>query len=364
MAYTVPQFNLLAKIWDCKFPSAGAADWSSVPVQKYVLSRMSLDATPPSAPDWWKQYTPPVTLRFPIGHAAFSGPPSSWDHVCFEVPSGSGQYYRAYWQEIQHQGFPNQYAIILVTPCDVDGKAIPPAGSGMLVGTRNDVCPLVPPPPPPPPPPPGPAKASFTGICFRVLDYENWWAVACEVQVPDKVILSLQRNNNNFLSTWGVMGVIQTVSLLSGHELTLDYVMTSPTDISMTLTGGLVNLNLTRAGVINQSRDRYGVLSAPYYVFPTPNGASIDDFSVSGIATPPVPPAWAIFDMFTGPDGSYLSTHNLGSGGTWNYPQSAPTWYLQGGAVRCAGDPFDAFTIAYTDGEAGQSVGNLKFRIP
>lgn len=144
MAYQTPQFNLLASIWDCRFPTDGGADWTMVPCQKYILSRMSLDVTPPTQAGWWERHTPPIQLRFPITHAAFFGPPAEWEHLCFEVPEGSGQYYRTQFSEIQHQGFPNEYAIILATPCNDSGLSIPPPSADTPVGVAPDVC-LIPP---------------------------------------------------------------------------------------------------------------------------------------------------------------------------------------------------------------------------
>jgi len=147
MAYSVPQFNLLANIWDCRFPADGAADWDDVPCQKYIRSRMSLDVGPQVEAGWWQNWTPPIQLRFPRNHVAFIDPPAMWTHLSFEVPAGSGQFYRCQWQEVQHQGFPNEYAIILVTPCDDTGLAIPPPSADTPVGAANDAC--VSPPPPP-----------------------------------------------------------------------------------------------------------------------------------------------------------------------------------------------------------------------
>jgi len=145
MAYTVPNFNLLASIWDCRFPADGAADWEDVPVQKYLRSRMSLDVGPQVEAGWWQNWTPPIQLRFPRDHEAFMDPPALWNHLSFEVPAGSGQYYRCQWQEVQHQGFPNEYAIILVTPCDEAGLAIPPPSADTPVGSAPDICTIPPP---------------------------------------------------------------------------------------------------------------------------------------------------------------------------------------------------------------------------
>lgn len=149
MSYSVPQFNLLANIWDCRFPSDGDPDWFDVPVQKYIRSRMSLDTSPQAADGFWRVYAPPIQLRFPRSHLAFTGVAATWDHACFEVPAGSGAFYRTYWREIQHEGFPNEYAIILVNPCTSDGLATGPPLAESALGTTPDVCASPPPPPPP-----------------------------------------------------------------------------------------------------------------------------------------------------------------------------------------------------------------------
>ena len=140
MAYTTPTFNLLAHIWDCKTPADGVQQWSNVPCQKYILSRMSVSASPQSIADYWKTYPPPVQLRFPRSHAAFTPIPSAWTHLVFEVPAGSGQYYRCFWRDVQHQGFVNEYAIILCVQCDNAGKAIPPPGLAIGIGVGSDAC--------------------------------------------------------------------------------------------------------------------------------------------------------------------------------------------------------------------------------
>lgn len=93
MAYTPPQFNLLAHIWDCRFPiEGGAPDWINVPVQKYILSRPDGEKTPAYVAEWWTEWQTPVMLRFSRAHAAFAGRPTDWTHTVCEVPAGSGSY--------------------------------------------------------------------------------------------------------------------------------------------------------------------------------------------------------------------------------------------------------------------------------
>lgn len=140
MAYTPPQFNLFASIWECRVPDDGDPDWTNVPVQKYIFSRLAFDVSPQTFSGWWEAWQPPIALRFPRNHAAFLGNPQAWPHVAFEVPEGSGQFYRTSWREVMHQGFPNEYAIILVIQCTAAGLAVPPPSSEYALGYGADVC--------------------------------------------------------------------------------------------------------------------------------------------------------------------------------------------------------------------------------
>lgn len=146
--YTVPHFNLSANLWLCDGavkPSAGEPDVEDFPTQKYISSRTMVPLTLPTAEGFFVQRNPMILLRFPrLGE--FSGPWQGWKVTCCEVPAGSGQYYRTYHQEVQHEGFPNEYAQLAVVQCDADLKAITPAGGAEPVGQALDACGGGPPP--------------------------------------------------------------------------------------------------------------------------------------------------------------------------------------------------------------------------
>jgi hypothetical protein len=113
MAYTVPQFNLLCDIWNAgHVPSVDDPDAENVPCQFYLYSRGTFDVQPCEL----ELYTPTIWIRLPIGETAnfVSG-------QVFECPAESGRYYRARFKERMHQGFPNEYLIVVVVQCTEDG---------------------------------------------------------------------------------------------------------------------------------------------------------------------------------------------------------------------------------------------------
>lgn len=115
--YTPPSFNLLCDIW--LVPNAPAntatADIEEYPCQKYLLSRKG-----PVLPCRdWQDWMVHVLIRFPRESGLvfnFAGPWPSWDITYFECPTGSGQYYRVYQYDIQHEGFVNEYCEAICFP--------------------------------------------------------------------------------------------------------------------------------------------------------------------------------------------------------------------------------------------------------
>ena len=109
MSYTVPVFNLFADVWfDGKTPAVDLPDVENLPVQKYLYSRMVYDVQPCELED----YTPPILIRIPFSDL------STWRNAqVFEVPMESGQFYRARFKEIMHEGFSNQYLVAVVVQC-------------------------------------------------------------------------------------------------------------------------------------------------------------------------------------------------------------------------------------------------------
>jgi len=151
MAYTLPQFNLLCNLWTCDGnikPSAGDPDFTDVPVQKYVASRASWPTTPPWSAGFYLAYHPPVQLRFQRT-GPFAGTWRAWKVTCVEVPAGSGQYYRTFWGDVQHEGFNNEYVLLVGVQCTEDLLAFPPPGAAEETGVGADACGIVPPAAPP-----------------------------------------------------------------------------------------------------------------------------------------------------------------------------------------------------------------------
>lgn len=168
MAYNPPVFNLFADAWTCdgaQRPADGPADIEDIPCQKYVASRAAWPVTPPWTAGYFLSWHPPVQLRFPrVSPFDLEWP--LWKVSCVEVPQGSGQYYRPVWGDVQHQGFPNEYALLVGVQVTGELLSVPPPLSGVYFGIGQDACgnviPATPPaediPPGPgqPPPPPEP----------------------------------------------------------------------------------------------------------------------------------------------------------------------------------------------------------------
>lgn len=114
--YTLPTFNLVADAWVApNAPNLDVADIPNVPVQKYISSRAAFDIQPMELLAW----VPPVYLRI---DPAFGGLHA--DVWVWEVPQGSGVYYRARWKDLIHEGFPNEYEMHLLCQCDGDGAEL------------------------------------------------------------------------------------------------------------------------------------------------------------------------------------------------------------------------------------------------
>lgn len=113
MAYTVPQFNLLCDIWNAgHVPSVDDPDAENVPCQFYLYSRGTFDVQPCEL----ELYTPPIWIRLPVAETA-----NFTSGQVFECPAESGRYYRARFKERMHQGFTNEYLVVVVVQCNSHG---------------------------------------------------------------------------------------------------------------------------------------------------------------------------------------------------------------------------------------------------
>jgi hypothetical protein len=113
MAYSLPQFNLLCRVWNSgNNPALGAHDVEDQPCQFYLYSRGVFDVQPCDL----ELYQPPIYLRFPVEAAVVVS-----EGQVFEVPKESGRYFRARFKEVMHYGFPNEYLIAIVVQCNAEG---------------------------------------------------------------------------------------------------------------------------------------------------------------------------------------------------------------------------------------------------
>lgn len=128
--YGKPNYNLLASLWtdvDNAWPGdAYPPNIDNMPCQKYILSKLPTEMTPPVVGDYWTMWEAPIIFRFPFTFSPFTAPRTQWLINCIECPAYSGQFYRAAWYEIMHEGFANAYAVVVSVQCSYDGTALPP----------------------------------------------------------------------------------------------------------------------------------------------------------------------------------------------------------------------------------------------
>lgn len=114
MAVSLPTFNLQANFWYVfQTPAGDPPAVTDLDVQKYILSKFSLEITPGS----FYQWTPPIVLRMRIEDW------TTWaEFAICEVPAASGSYYLARFKEVVHQGFPNEYLMAIIEQCNAEGE--------------------------------------------------------------------------------------------------------------------------------------------------------------------------------------------------------------------------------------------------
>lgn len=101
--YELPHFNLLCFVWrDGHIPNTHLPDLSDIPCQLYVFPRFVIDQHESDE----GYYVPPIILRFPLG--AFS---PKFEDV-YLIKGRAFMYYKAFWAERMHTGFPNEYFIV------------------------------------------------------------------------------------------------------------------------------------------------------------------------------------------------------------------------------------------------------------
>jgi len=337
VAYQPPVFNLVANIWACTWPEDADPDYTDVPCQKYIRSRMSLDASPQAADGFWRVYTPPIQLRFPRQHTAFTGPPALWPYNCFEVPAGSGQYYRAYWQEVQHQGFPNEYAIILVNPCTAAGLAIGPPLAEFGLGTTPDICPA----------PPPDVEQLVQCNCW-VLDDQSTGAtgVTANIQDEDNFYACVYDLGSNSFDIWKCVGgsLTSLVNHVPAASPDVDAsIFIQFTLLGSSLTGHFVHPNDEATITITDTTFPMGTQCGMILQFQRNNAfqAYLDLVQVCD-------------DNFLDTTGTNLSAHTMDMGSGWGYGTTGSGMEIDGSTpTMCIMDPLASwsspFNRAFTD---------------
>lgn len=116
MAFTPPVFNLLADIWFCgNKPADGDPDFENQECQLYLPSRVVF-AIDRSTHNY---FVSGIHVRIPFASSV------NWASTnILEIPAESGRYFLAQFKEVMHQGFPNQYLVIVCLQCDENGDPI------------------------------------------------------------------------------------------------------------------------------------------------------------------------------------------------------------------------------------------------
>jgi len=113
MSYVLPTFNLTFSAWrNATDPRYNAPIASGVPCQLYIYSRYIIDQHESDQ----GYYVPPVQLRMPVG--AFV--PLFGD--VYLISRNTKMYYKAFWADRMHAGFPNEYIIVQCGQSDDTGS--------------------------------------------------------------------------------------------------------------------------------------------------------------------------------------------------------------------------------------------------
>lgn len=108
MAFTLPSFNLVCDIWDeGHAPGTDAPDFVSVPCQNYVDTRRPAFVNVA------------MSIRIPAGAiSGLSGTYYSAAPAYVESPQGSGHFWSCVTMCKVHEGFPNEYWMIMCFEVD------------------------------------------------------------------------------------------------------------------------------------------------------------------------------------------------------------------------------------------------------
>jgi len=110
--FVTPSFNLLGAIWKSPdLPEDGPGSSVDVPMQLYLGSRGQAR----DEEEFGVFQSTTIYVRMPITQVA----PwvTAW---LIECPQGSGRYYLPTFKERMHQGFVNEYLVMVVVQCDAE----------------------------------------------------------------------------------------------------------------------------------------------------------------------------------------------------------------------------------------------------
>lgn len=120
MAYTLPNFNLVADLWFFPHsPQLGGPDLILVPCQLYLPSRGAVDIDYGAG----GLYFPPIYLRLDPASGPYD--PLAWIIGLPDDPPTRSLYYRVHFREWTHLGFPNQYQSWILFQCNDAGTPRP-----------------------------------------------------------------------------------------------------------------------------------------------------------------------------------------------------------------------------------------------
>jgi len=119
MAYVLPNFNLTLTGWRQGIdPRTNSPSIGPVSCAVYIYSRYTVDQHESDL----GYYVPPIQIRIPLG--AFT--PLFGD--TYLISRNTKMYYKAFWVDRMHAGFPNEYGIIQCGQAD-DTGSVPRAHS-------------------------------------------------------------------------------------------------------------------------------------------------------------------------------------------------------------------------------------------
>lgn len=121
MVYTLPNFNLTCLVTQGPdAPSSGPTTFGPFDCQKYISSR---EASYIPAGTWfWDPLSPYFRIKKDAWYTQFTNDLLIWEIGFLELVPTSGIWYRIFSYEIMHEGFPNEYVVLVGRRCFLSGS--------------------------------------------------------------------------------------------------------------------------------------------------------------------------------------------------------------------------------------------------